>query len=137
MTCCLPARCFRHRLENLHVASAAAEVAREPFADIFHRGRRLLVQKVQRRENHSRGADATLRTPAIQKCLLEIVQMLTGDSLYGKNISVSSLQKRQQATVHENTVDQYCTGTAFALSAAFLWPGESQALTQYVEQSFH
>jgi len=67
----------------------------------------------------------------------QVMQMLTGDSLDGQDISVFSLQKRHQATVYEKTVDQYCAGTALALSTAFLWAGESQVLTQYVEQSFH
>ena len=76
ISCRRPApRRFRHGFKNLAVAGAAAEISGEPFANLIHRGIGLSVQQVHRCENHPRRADAALRSAALQKSLLQRVQL--------------------------------------------------------------
>ena len=62
-----PACGCRDRIENLHVARAATEIARETFANIVQRRLGLGLQQLHRRQNHAWRTDAALCTAILQE----------------------------------------------------------------------
>jgi hypothetical protein len=56
---------------------------RKGLANFVDRGLRFSLQQMSGRKNHSRRADAALRTSALQKGLLQIVQFSTRRQSFG------------------------------------------------------
>src|SRR6266852_1768892 len=65
-------RRFGHGFADLHIAGTAAKIYRKPLTNFIHRRLRMFAQQMSRRKDHSRCADAALRTPELQKSLLQV-----------------------------------------------------------------
>src|SRR5438067_4291585 len=63
--------------------------------------------------------------------------MVAGEPLNRENLSAFRLEKRYEATIHQDAVYRYRARTTLALSATLLWAGQSEVLAQHVKQSFH
>src|SRR5579871_1845925 len=64
-----------HRLQDLHVTGAAAEVAAQGLLDLLPRGRRVLLQQRRRGEQDARRAVAALGRPQLRERLLQRVEV--------------------------------------------------------------
>ena len=89
-----------HRVDDLHVAGAPAEVAGESTLDLVARGRWVLVEQGLGRKNHPWGAEAALHGPLVDKGLLDGVQSAAfGQPLDGHDLLPFAVTARVR---HEN-----------------------------------
>ena len=99
------------------VAGAAAQVA-------FQRVRQILPLRLVQRSrghDHSRGAEAALKSLCIQKCLLHGVQRVAGCKPFdGRDVAIVRPIGRNDATVHRLAVEHDGAGAAVARVTAFL-----------------
>src|SRR3954470_16913321 len=110
-----------HRLKDFHVAGAAAQIAREPVANLRLVGPRCALQKIDGGDDHARSADAALRASADDECFLYGVQLLVGgDAFDGFNGRALDLQDGHETTVHQRAIKQHGAGPALAFAAALL-----------------
>src|SRR5260370_8513392 len=64
-----------HRLDDVHVARAAAEVALEAFANLVIGRVRVLLEQVGRGHDHARGAVASLDPVLVPQSLLPLMHL--------------------------------------------------------------
>jgi hypothetical protein len=127
-----------YRLEDARIAGAAADVAREAFADLSVRRIRVSVEEFQRGHDHARSADAALGGSVSDEGLLDVVESGSfGDAFDGLNAGALDLQDRDETTVHEPSVEHDGTGAALPFPAAFLGSGEAQVLAENIEKAGH
>ena len=124
-----------HRVENLLIAGAAADIAAETLLDLLPVGVRVGAQRGGRRHHHARDAIAALAGAHLVEGFLQEAQLTAGgerlDALDGRALR---LGHRQQAGLHQGAVDEHRAGAAFAGAAAFLVAGEVEIVAQEIEQ---
>src|SRR5262249_42150885 len=87
-----PSRRLLHRADDLVVAGAAAEVARQPPANLLLRRGWILGQQGLRRDEEAGRTDAALKRRALQKALLQRRQALrAADALDGRDLAALHL----------------------------------------------
>src|SRR6185503_16339220 len=87
------------------------------------------------REQHTRRAYPALRRSVIDQCLLQCRQLLAVSKTFNRqDLAVFHLTHRDEATIHDLTVDQDRAGTTLTFAASFLRAGEAELLPQHVEQ---
>src|SRR6266404_2686613 len=88
--------------------------------------------------NHSRSADAALRTTAFQESRLQRAQLRTfGDAFDRSQIRARCLKSRDEAAIHQLAVHQDGARTTLTFSATFLRAGQPKFLAQDIQQSLH
>src|SRR5215211_1346804 len=131
-----PRRCQVDRVEDLLVAGAAAEVARQglPYLSI---GRvRVAAQQVVRRHDQAWRAEPALHAPRLDERLLHRVQILAfGYPLDSDDIQAFGLPGGHQAGADELAAEVYGARPALALLAGVLRAGHSEPFAQDVEQA--
>ena len=131
----------RDGIDDLGVPGATAEIPGNGGPDRFlirgrasRQGREVGVT----RDQHARCADPALRTARLQEGLLQSAQALAiGHSFDRSHARPFNLAQRHHAGVDDLAVEQHGAGSAFALAAPSLVPGETQVFTQNVEQPAH
>jgi uncharacterized protein (DUF433 family) len=74
----------------------------------------------------------------IDECLLDRVQLVgAGNSLDRSYLTAIHLCNRNEATVHNLSIEDDGTGAALAFTTTLLGPGKLQLFTQHVEQPRH
>jgi hypothetical protein len=127
-----------HRIKNLHVASAAAEISRQPIANVRFSRIRISFQQIDGRQYHTRRADAALRAAAVDEGLLHSVQLIAGRNAFDSlNGCAFNLCNWNQTTVDDPAIDNDVARATLTFAATFLCPREMQLLTQHVEQTRH
>ena len=122
-----------HRVEDLLVARAAAQVAGQRLADLRVRGRRLARQQVVRRDDQPRRAEPALHRAGLQERLLHRVQLVLGSQpLDGHHLAPLGLPRRDQARAHQLAVQIHRARPALALLARVLGARQLQPLAQHV-----
>src|ERR1043166_3471569 len=124
------------RVEDFHVAGAAAEIAGESLADVGLGRARRTFEEADGGEHHAGRADAALRAAALDQRLLHGVEALAvGDTFDRRDPRALDLRDGDEATIDQLAVEDDGARAAFALAAALLRARELQPLAQRVEQA--
>ena len=129
-----PARLLR-RLDDLHVAGAAAKVARQRVADRLASGTRLAREKLGERDDEPRRAEAALDGARVDQGALhhrEIV--VAGEAFDRRDRPLADVGGERQAGTGELSVEQHGAGAADAVIAAALGAGQAERGAQHLEQ---
>src|SRR5690242_19533507 len=87
-----------HRLDDVLVAGAAAQVARQRPADLFLARVRVLVEQLLGGQHHPRRAEAALEPVLLPKALLKRVQLAGGGhALHGGDLVPVGLDGQHRA----------------------------------------
>jgi hypothetical protein len=90
------------------------------------------------RENHSWRTNAALRASALEKGLLQDIQLPPhGQSLDRNNVRTSCLQDGHKAAIHQFAVHQYGARATLPFPASFLRAGQIEFVPQYIQQPLH
>ena len=119
------------------VACAPAQVPGEFFPDGV-RGRVASGLEIRRcRHEHAGRAYAALRAAFTKKGLLKGVKFFRkAERLDGFDSRSFHLADRYQAAIHGFSVQENGAGAAFSFGASFFCAGETEILTQYIDQAF-
>src|SRR5438270_38087 len=121
------------RVEDFHVAGAAAEISGQALAYVRLSGFWRAFEEADGGEHHARRADAALRAAALDHRALHGVEALAvGDSLDRGDLRPLDLREGDEATVDKFAVHDDRARAALALAAALLRAGEFQLLAQHV-----
>ena len=126
-----------HRLDDLHIAGAAAVVGRQRLADLLLSGVRYPIQQGLCGKHHARGAKAALYRTHIQKGLLDGMQAAVRplEALDGEHCFALHTGQRHHAGVHRPPVQQNGTGPALAGAAAVLGSVQAGRSPQILQQA--
>src|SRR5882762_2250209 len=118
-----------HRLEDLDVAGAAAQIAGQRLADLQARRLRFRVEERLRGAQDSRSAVAALRGAELRERQLQRMgPRPRRQSLDREDRPVLALEREDQARQLRPAVEKHRAGAALAQLAAVLGPGQAQVL---------
>ncbi len=124
-----------HRLEDLLVAGAAADVAAEPLLDLLVAHEGVGADGAGRRHHHARDAIAALAGAGLVEGLLENAHLAgPGQVLHRLDGRALHLGGRHEARLHQHAVDEHRARAALARPAAFLGAGQVQVVAQEIQQ---
>src|ERR1041385_5822966 len=131
-----PSRGIEHRLDDVLIAGAAADVAFQLLAD-----RRLVqitampVHYVDGGHDHARRAVAALQAMIVAEGRLHRMQLLAfGDAFDGGDIGAVGLPDQHGAGFHRAAVDMHHTGAALAGVAADMGAGQAEMVAQQMDE---
>ena len=125
-----------HRVEDLLVAGAAAEVAREGLADLVVRRARRVIEQVDGGDDQAGRAEPALHGAGGEKRLLDAVQRtVLGDALDGDDVVPVGLRREDEARADERAVEQHRARSALALLARVLRAGQLELLAEREEEA--
>src|SRR3984893_6446992 len=125
------------RLEDLQVAGAAAEHARERLLDRVACWLRVAIEQRPGGEQHRRRAVPALRGAQLGKSDLEGMRLTAARHAFNSGeLATLELERHRQAGEERPAIDEDGTGAALAQLAAVLGAGESQVFAQDFEQRF-
>ncbi len=128
----------RHPFDRVHdalVARAATEVAAQPPCDLASRRRGVALQQRRGRHDHPRRAEPALDGVGCGKRLLQGVRALCAAQPFDRQDAPSGrLARGRPARAHRLPVDHDDAGPARAVVAAFLRPGQPEALAEKLQQ---
>src|SRR5262249_10183018 len=125
-----------HRVEDLLVARAAADVARERLADLVVRRARVGRQQVGRGGGETRWAKAALhRTRRSERLLHAMEAPLPAETLDRDDLVTVGLRGEHETGADENAVEQHRARAALTLLTGVLRPGEPETLAEGVEEA--
>src|SRR5438034_457308 len=120
------------RLDDLHVARAAAKISRQRGADNFPLRMSLARKQLGQRHHYSRRAEPALDGARIDQGFLYFRE--TFNTFDRGHLPLAHIGGEGEAGSREFAVEQHRTGTAHAVVAAALGAGELELIAQYVEQ---
>ncbi len=124
-----------HRVQDLLVAGAAADVAAQPFLDLVQVGLRASPQRGGGGHHHARDAVAALAGAALVKRALQHRHAgVAVQVVHGLHRGALDLLHRHQATLDQLAVDEHRAGAAFTGTAAFLVAGQLELFAHEVDQ---
>ncbi len=132
-----PSRCEPHRVEDLLVAGAAAEVAGERLADLGLARRGVAREQVVRRHDQARRAEAALHRARLEEGLLDRMETRPRrrQALDGHDRRALGLAREHEARAHQRPVQVHRAGAALALLAGVLRARQAHPLAQHVQQA--
>ena len=123
-------------VEDLLIAGAAAEVARERLADLVVARIRAAGEQVRRRDDEPRRAEAALDGARLDEGLLHAVQAAAlGQALDGDHLVAVGLGGEHEAGADEPAVEEHRARSALPLLAGVLRAGQPEPLAQREEQA--
>ena len=126
---------MRHRVDDVLVGAAAAEVAAHSMEDLILGGRRVGPEEALCGDDLTRGAIAALEGVVFNKGLLDLTEFLTIQKPFdGGDFGSFGLKRQSQAGVSGTVVDQHRARTALAPLAGRLGAGDAEAFAQHEEQ---
>ena len=124
-----------HRLDDLFVPGAAAQVPGKPILDLGAGRLRDSVEQGLRRDELARDAEPALRRATVEERLLERAQpSVDRQPLDGRHLCSVGLHAEHQARVDAAPVDEHRARTALPDEAALLGAGQGEILTEDIEQ---
>ncbi len=133
--CCVERGGVFHRLDDFHVAGAAADVAAERLQDFVVARVGIFPQQPGRGHDEARRAVAALRAELLVEAALHRRQLpVAPERLDGVDALARDRRRQRQAGQRRLVVDQHRAGAAFAAVAAGLGAGQAQLLAQEIEQ---
>src|ERR1700760_646187 len=114
-----------HRLHDVLVAGAAAQVARYRPPHVFLGGIGVAVEQVFGRHHHPRRAEPALQAVLLPETLLDRVQLAgRGQALHGGDVTAVDLDRQHRAGLDRPAVDQHRAGTAVGRVTAAVGAGQ-------------
>src|SRR5437867_1997768 len=124
-----------HRLDDLVVPGAAAEIARQPVADLGLGRVGIPLEQGLRGDEEARRADAALERGVLEELLLEGMERLAGGhALDGLDRPPGHLAAEDEARADEAPVERDAARPAVARGAALLAAGQVERVAEHVEQ---
>src|SRR5438094_2860725 len=126
-----------HRVDDVLVARAAAQVPAQRVADLRIAGGCVVAQERDERHEDARSAEAALQRVRLAESGLQRVELVRAarrEALDGRQLSAVRLHRQHQAGAHRLAVEQHGAGAAHAVLAADVGAGEPQVLAQEVAQ---
>ena len=125
-----------HRLDDVLVAGAAAEIAGDRGADLVLVGVGVLGQEGHQREQEARGAEAALQRVRFAKGLLQRVERAVGGGqpFDRGDLATVHLHAEQQTRAHRLAVDEHRAGAAHSVLAADVGAGQPELVPQQVRE---
>src|SRR5437867_696454 len=114
------------------VSGAAAEVAGERDTNLVDRR---IGTESRRRDDHSRRADAALRSRLVHEVPLQ--GMLVTEPLDGHDLAPLDLRCWDETRNDDLTVDEYCARSALSLATTLSRARQRAILAQHVEEALH
>ena len=128
--------CCQDGLNNLYIAGAAAEIARDRGPDLLLCGLRLLIQEGLSNHEHARDAKATLDCSILDERLLQGVKLHSlRQPLDCSHLSSTHVNRQSQAGANRPTVQKHGTDAALPDTAAVLCSGKGKILPNHLEKS--
>ena len=125
-----------HRLADLLVAGAAAEVAGESLADLLVARRGLALEQVDRRDEHPGCAEAALHGAGLDEGPLDSVELASGgERLHGSHRPAGGLDGGDEAGADDLAVEPDRAGTALALLARVLRADQAERVAEHGEKA--
>ncbi len=126
-----------HGADDLVVAGAAAQVARQPVADFALAGIGLAFEQRLGRDDEAGRAEAALQRPVLEELALDRMQFAAlGNALDRCDRAALGLGGEHQAGADHLAVQHHGAGPAIARAAAFLRASQAKLEAQCVEQGF-
>jgi len=123
--------------ENVLVASTAAGIACDGFANLLFIGMGITREELQSREHQAGSAITALQPVAVNECLLNGVQLTIAlKPLDGGNFPAIGLNGKHRARFHGITVQEHRARTAIRRIAANVRAGEFQVFAQEFNEQF-
>src|ERR1700742_1420595 len=114
-----------HRLHDVLVAGAAAQVAGYRPPHVFLGGIRVAVEQVLGRHHHARRAEPALQAVLLPEPLLDGMQLARrGQALHGGDLTAVDLDRQHRAGLDRPAVDQHRAGAAVGRVAAAMGAGQ-------------
>src|ERR1051326_5910733 len=127
--------CRLDRLEDVHVAGAAAEVALQALADLVLGRVRVLLQQVGRRHDEAGRAVPALQAVLIPEGLLDRVELTVfGHAFDGREVAAVGLDREHRAALHGLAVDVDRAGAPLAGVAADVRSGQPDYVADVVHE---
>src|ERR1700674_780927 len=124
-----------HRLDDVHVARAPAEVAFQALADLVLRRVRVLLQEVGRGHDETGRAVAALQTVLVPERLLERVELpIFGHALNRGQLLALGLDGEHRAALDRLAVDEDRARAALARVAPDVGAGQPDDVPQVMHQ---
>lgn len=124
-----------HRIEDVGIAGATAEVAIERMGDFITAWRWIGFQERDPGQDHPGRAKSALQTVAFPKSFLNGVELaLGGESLDGRDFSAIRLECQDGARFDRDTVEQHRACAAEGGFAADMSAGELAFLAQEIDE---
>src|SRR5262245_57404657 len=125
-----------HGLEDLLVARAAAQVARERLAHQRVGGFGLLFEEVGDGDDEPGRAEPALDGSGLDERLLDRMQRIAGGHpLDRPHLPLVGLRREYEARAHQLSVEPDRTRSALPLLAGVLRPGQAQVFPEEIEQA--
>src|SRR5581483_908216 len=125
-----------HRVGDLLVAGAPAQVAGQRLAHLRLGALGALVEKRLGGEDHARDAVAALHRAVLDERLLDRIEApIAGEPLDGDDPTALALCGEHDAAVHRAPVEQHGAYPALGLEAVLLGAGQPQIDTEHVQES--
>src|SRR4029078_20650 len=123
------------RLDDVHVAGAATEVAADALPDLGFVGLRVLAEQPCRLHDHPRRAEAALQAVLIPERLLERVERrLAGHPLDGLELATIRLAREHRAGLRALAIDVDGAGAAVARVAPDVGAGQPEVVAQEMDE---
>src|SRR6516162_8131703 len=125
----------QHRLDDVLVAGAAAQVAGQRPAHVFLGGVGVLVEQRLGGHHHARGAEPALQAVLLLEALLQRVQLAGGgQALDGADLVPVGLDGQHGARLHRAPVDQHGARAAVGGVASHVGAGQAEPAADQVGQ---
>src|SRR5207302_7075682 len=122
-------------LENLLIAGAAAQIARQGFTNLIARRVRMLVEQRLGRDEQPRRAVPALRRAEVGEGVLQRMKASVGGEPFDRcDAPAVALEAEHEAREHGPIVEQDGARAALAELAAVLGPAQVQIFTKDLEQ---
>ena len=125
-------------MNDLVVARAAAEISREPVADLLLGRFWIFVEQRLCRDEKAWRADAALKRGIFEESFLERMKLapaLRSNPLHGRDVAALGLDGEDEAGVDEASIEDDVARAAVAIVAAFFYARQSQLVAQHFEQA--
>ncbi len=124
-----------HRLDDVVVAGATAQVALQPVADLLLGGVGVLGQQAGGGHDHPRGAVAALEAMVVPEGLLDRMELaVRGHALDRGDLRAVGLHGQDRARLHGLAVQVDRAGAAVGRVAAHVGAGQTKLVAQGVDQ---
>src|SRR5579875_637121 len=125
----------QHRLVNLRVPGAPAEIARQRLPDFCQGRRGISCEKGTGGQNEPWSAESTLRAAGFHEGLLDRVQLsVLGQALDGRNLGVLVAGSQRHAGQCRPPVNEHRAAATAGVVASALGAGQAEIFAQHFQQ---
>ena len=123
------------RFNNLVVARATAKIAHHPILDLVLSGSRILVEQSLGSNHLTRSADAALKTAVLDEALLHRMELaVLRQTLNCRDLVPIGHDRERDTRTDHFIIHQHRAGAADSNAASLLGAGQTQVVTQTVDQ---